>query len=781
MRQITSDSSTDLSTISFLRRRLAMLAILAPCSLVGLTSSIPQAEYAFRPTAGEAWQARNESHELRIQVSRDGIEIDPERASEADVDSWKLRLRTTSYGRLDDLRELELESVCTDANRAELDHGHLVEWLENRPEGIEQGWTIEARPDGLEPLWIGLRIEGDLRLHVEDAARAGAFLDAGGAVRLRYRDLRAFDAIGRDLPARLRSSPRGAGIEVDDAGAVYPLIVDPVLGGPDWSAVGGQVFANLGISVAAAGDVNGDGYDDVVVGAPNYENLKPQEGGTFVYLGSATVPGIDPAWSTYGNQADASFGYSAATAGDVNGDGYADVIVGAPFFNHGQVDEGKAFLYLGSPGGLATTPAWTAEGDQDYRWFGFSVGAAGDVNGDGYGDVIVGATRLDLAFVYLGSSSGLDITPASTLHEANAWFGYSVATAGDVNGDGYSDVIVGAPGHEFSPSAAFVYMGSAAGLSTTAAWAPTESQADEFFGDSVSGAGDVNGDGYDDVLVGAPAFDGPEMEEGRAALYLGSAGGLALTPSWTVEGEQVDAQLGDAVAGAGDVNADGYGDVIIGAWHASNGQTQEGIASLYLGAASGLPASAHWTGESNQPYARYGHAVATGGDVNADGTSDVIVGAYLYTLAQGNEGGAFLYLAHGDCGALGVEYCTANPNSTGDPASISAWCSASSSAGSLRLQAQRVPNQFGIFFHGANQSQLPFGDGFLCATGDIVRGSVIKAILQVASYRYDNSDAKHSVASFVGSTRHFQYWFRDPMGGGAAFNTSNAISIGILP
>ncbi len=130
---------------------------------------------------------------------------------------------------------------------------------------------------------------------------------------------------------------------------------------------------------------------------------------------------------------------------------------------------------------------------------------------------------------------------------------------------------------------------------------------------------------------------------------------------------------------------------------------------------------------------------------------------------------------------VGTKYCTANANSTGSPADIGASGSSSSSAGDLTLDAAPVPNQNGIFFHGMNQSQVPFGNGFMCTTGDITRGAVVLGAGNAATYTYDNSDAKHSLAAYVGMTRNFQYWFRDPMGGGAFFNTSNAISIAITP
>ncbi len=134
----------------------------------------------------------------------------------------------------------------------------------------------------------------------------------------------------------------------------------------------------------------------------------------------------------------------------------------------------------------------------------------------------------------------------------------------------------------------------------------------------------------------------------------------------------------------------------------------------------------------------------------------------------------------------GTKYCTSNPTSTGAPADISASGSASSSVGNLTLTGAPVPNQPGIFFHASSQTQVPFGCSYLCATGGLQRGAVVSAAGGVATYTYDNSDTKHSLATFTMQTRNFQYWFRDPMGagtctGGATFNTSNAISILVLP
>ncbi len=132
-------------------------------------------------------------------------------------------------------------------------------------------------------------------------------------------------------------------------------------------------------------------------------------------------------------------------------------------------------------------------------------------------------------------------------------------------------------------------------------------------------------------------------------------------------------------------------------------------------------------------------------------------------------------------GGIGTRYCRATINSTGLPADISAFGSASATAGILTLTSAPVPIESSLFFHGALQTEVPFGNGYLCTTAGIVRGALTPGTSHVATYTYNNTDTQHSVLSFVGSTRCFQHWYRDPMGGGALFNLSNAMSITILP
>ncbi len=403
-----------------------------------------------------------------------------------------------------------------------------------------------------------------------------------------------------------------------------------------WSFEGSTPGGFLGQSVASAGDVNGDGHLDLIVGVP-------AAGEAFVFHGAVDGPSTTPDWTGSGL---ADFGWSVASAGDVNADGYADVIIGAPLAP--GVELGRVYMALGSATGLEMSWwEWSPYLESHDNHVGASVSSAGDVNGDGHADVIIGSPGLSeesgSARVFHGDATVLEGTPAWAAMgaHAGAQLGWCVSSAGDVNGDGYADVIVGAPGFDdvaYNEGRAHVYLGSASGLSPVPAWTFTGSEANENVGEAVACAGDVNGDGYDDVIVGAPGQDIGQTE--RVFVFHGSSTGLSTTPDWeTTSG--LDAEFGGSVGPAGDVNGDGYDDLIVGArLYDGIAAAEEGAALIFAGSGDGIVETAIWFVESDDAAAHFGTWVRTAGDLNGDGTSEIIVGAPGW---GDNEGKALVF------------------------------------------------------------------------------------------------------------------------------------------
>jgi hypothetical protein len=630
-----------------------------PSWSAAMQAGIAAGEYAPKAMDG-SYRVTNRAQDLRGVFGERGLAVTTRagtgevtltlRAWGRDAAMVPVEPRAPAEGRCLSSGEVDAFGVCL--HRVDYAHPGLTEWWENRPAGLEQGFTVPSPPAGEGPLVFEMAV-GGARVEV-DGEEARLVREVGAP--LRWGELVAWDEEGKELPAWMEAVDGGVRIEVDDSEAVGSVVVDPLLTTEVWRVESEQASANSGYSVASAGDVNEDGYGDVVVGAYRYDNPETDEGAAFLYLGSAAGLRTTAAATLEANQAGAAFGRSVASAGDVNGDGYGDVIVGASAYDNGASNEGAAFLYLGSATGLHPTPAAALEANQTNASFGHSVASAGDVNGDGYGDVVVGAYRYQngapdegAAFLFLGSAAGLRTTAAATLeaNQAGAAFGHSVASAGDVNGDGYGDVVVGAQefdNGEPDEGAAFLFLGGAAGLGTNAAATLEANQAGAAFGRSVASAGDVNGDGYGDVVVGAEEFDNGEPDEGAAFLFLGSAAGLSTTAAATLEANQAGAAFGRSVASAGDTNGDGYGDVVVGASAYDNGEPDEGAAFLYLGSAAGLATTAAATLEANQADANFGHSVASAGDVDGDGYGDMVVGAYRYDNGASDEGSALLYL-----------------------------------------------------------------------------------------------------------------------------------------
>jgi hypothetical protein len=455
---------------------------------------------------------------------------------------------------------------------------------------------------------------------------------------------------------------------------------------PDWMFETNQVadisvYDHRELMVASGCDVNGDGYDDVLVGDRDYDYLysRDDNGRVWLYFGSANGLSntadiiFNPPYTNYYG----FFGVQVACAGDVNNDSYEDIIIGMDNYESVYSDEGAVFVYYGSPTGPSTTYSWMARGNATYAHFGLSVDSAGDVNHDGYDDIIVGTIETYITthvFVWYGGADGLGATglpsnadwTAASSSPGSLDFGRTVRGIGDVNGDSFDDIMIGAfkfDGAFTDQGAVFVYYGSASGLGASgtpsnADWSALGAQTSAYLGYAGDGVGDLNGDGYDDIAVGVYGYDNPEVNEGKILVWYGSTDGLGESgnPSnadWSAETNLASMIMGYVVRPAGDVNNDGYADLLTTTPYYpydAHGQPLTGAGAWFVwtGSANGLgesgtPANADFAGYGDQENGRLGRDDAGAADVNNDGMSDIFVAAYLYDHPEQDEGAVFGY------------------------------------------------------------------------------------------------------------------------------------------
>jgi hypothetical protein len=484
-----------------------------------------------------------------------------------------------------------------------------------------------------------------------------------------------------------------------------------------------------GKSVSAAGDVNGDGFADFIVGASGADpNGKTDAGAGYVVFGQASgfsstfnlaaLNGANGFRLDGAVMGDAS-GRSVSAAGDVNGDGFADLIVGAYGAGpNGNLQAGSSYVVFGKASGFGSTlDLATLDGANGFRLdgaaafdlSGASVSAAGDVNGDGFADLIVGAAWADLngkywtgaSYVVFGKALGFASTfDLSTLNGSNGfrldgaaegnWSGGSVSAAGDVNGDGFADLIVGAlfadPNGTDSGSS-YVVFGKASGFSATLDLATLSGSngfrldgvvADDRSGRSVSAAGDVNGDGFADLIVGADGTDPNGSYSGSSYVVFGKASGFTATLAlstlngangFRLDGAAAQDWSGASVSAAGDVNGDGFADLLVGAFQADpNGNTNAGSSYVVFGQASGFAATLDLSTldgangfrlDGAMAFDYTGHSVSAAGDINGDGFADLIVGA-PYASPNGSRSGSSYVVFGGNFTGAVTKLGTAN-------------------------------------------------------------------------------------------------------------------------
>ncbi|MBW2274563.1 MAG: FG-GAP repeat protein, partial [Deltaproteobacteria bacterium] len=472
---------------------------------------------------------------------------------------WEFGLSLLSYGRGEHPAGVKRATLRLEGKRGIRYHrGDVVEWYVNERRGLKQGFTLHAPPrrglgssgasgralgareetasGSTEPAYVALAADGDARPVIQPDGRSVAFLRAGEPFAIaHYSGLEVRDASGALLDSWMEvfeeGSLRGVRLVFDDSAAAYPVEIDPLVTTPSWSVEGNQDRAGLGFSVANAGDVNGDGFEDVLVGAPYYD------------------------------------------AGET------------------ALNSGRAYLFLGSSAGLSPAPAWFAEGEDVQDGFGtarnpasnarvgFAVAGVGDLDADGYADFAVGGKGNARVYVYRGSPLG----PAPLSDRVWSGFperetGTSIAAVGDVNGDGCADFAFSEPANNFD--SVFVVYGAGRpgsehgcdfesdtglreGSGTPSPYADRLGPADdERFGDRVAGNVDINCDGYDDVIVGQPKY--ATNDRGRVLIFLGWSDGLA-QPGYNDDGPLVFPHVRVNGDFDGSTGANRFGSAITGA------------------------------------------------------------------------------------------------------------------------------------------------------------------------------------------------------------------------
>ncbi len=469
---------------------------------------------------------------------------------------------------------------------------------------------------------------------------------------------------------------------------IFPLVsviaqqsMEPVA-----SFLGTHSSERVGYHLHTAGDVNGDGYDDFLIGTFHSATRGFNSGAAYLILGQQSAGwGVNKSL----NNADAKFigkrmydavGYCLAGGGDVNGDGYDDFIISAPAGDDNvPQNPGYVYIILGK-----ANPNWGHNfvledgadayyaGENPHDIAGISVAIAGDINGDGFDDFLVGVPYNDYSgidagktYLILGKTDGWQ--RGVSLSEAHASFcgnvgnglaGYSVDGVGDVNGDDIPDFVIGARG------AKKVYLifgrrdvGWGANFNLDNADVTFYgNQWNDWTGWRAAGAGDVNGDGLNDILIGAPMYNQDGGDAGKVYLVFGRRSG------WNGNLDEADAsfygeayndQAGWDVQGAGDVNGDGYDDFVIGAWY--NDQNGEDAGKMYLikGKKTGwnrdVKLSAiqeYFLGEYAGDFA--GFSAATAGDVNGDGLNDIVTSSTYYSRAYNWGGKISLFLGEAE-------------------------------------------------------------------------------------------------------------------------------------
>ncbi|MCE9596040.1 MAG: integrin alpha [Planctomycetes bacterium] len=543
-----------------------------------------------------------------------------------------------------------------------------------------------------------------------------------------------------------------------------------------YTLLGDAADDEFGWSVAGAGDVNKDGYADIVVGA-RYADVNGVNAGLVrVFSGKTGVT----LYNWKGSKAYDHLGTSVAGVGDINGDGFADIAVGADGTDPNGSASGSVVIYSGKNGLVISTVNGAAANDIA----GTSVSALGDINGDGTPDFVVGAPWNDNGNgVDSGSArviSGKTGTVLFTfLGDATSdYFGMTVAGAGDVNNDGKTDVMVGAPYGDGATGSASGYARVFSGANGAVLYTKRGDTAGDNFGASLSGAGDVDGDGWGDFIVGALYDDPTGVSSGSATVFSGKTGSVI----HKLVGDAATDLFGSSVGTPGDVDHDGFSDLIVGITWDDNTGINAGAVRVF----SGFDGQVLFTLNGGAASEQFGYQVASVGDVNNDGVVDFAGTSYLASQ-HGNASG--LVRVFSPLPEPVLTYCTSKVNSKGcTPAISSSGLPKVSGTAPFTIRASNeLSKHNGSLIYGFEPQQTPFQGGWLCMKQPLNRCKLQKsggtAGNCTGAYSFDFNNfirSGNDPALKAGTFVCVQWWSRDLASIGGA-NTTDALRFVISP